>query len=273
MTGSTAQGPSFAFVADGRGGVTVMRDEQPQSHVDLSDPALLVFEYVQHLALAVALLPPGPLAVTHIGGAGLTLPRYVQHERPGSTQIVLEPDIALTEAVRRALPLPRGHRIRVRPLDGRTGIRGLRDDSADLVVVDAFDAGRVPAELTTTEAMGDYARVLRPAGLLALNVTDEPGRAYLARVLATVRAGFAHGALLATRDVLKGRRFGNAVVLASAAPIDLSALERAAAAAPLPTGVWGPAEITRVCRSARPLTPEDSLRSPGPPTVGQWRVR
>ncbi len=62
---------------------------------------------------------PGGLAVTHVGGAAMTLPRYVQHTRPGSPQVVLEPDAALTERVRRDLPLPRGHRIRVRPQPGR----------------------------------------------------------------------------------------------------------------------------------------------------------
>ena len=42
-------------------------------------------------------LPAGPVAVSHVGGAAMTLPRYVAHTRPGSPQIVLEPDAALTE--------------------------------------------------------------------------------------------------------------------------------------------------------------------------------
>ncbi len=109
------------LVRDDRGGVTVILDGSPQSHVQLDDPGLLAFEYVQHLGLVLDTLPPGPLAVTHVGGAGLTLARYVNHVRPGSPQIVLEPDAALTELVRRELPLPRQHRIRVRPVDGLQG--------------------------------------------------------------------------------------------------------------------------------------------------------
>ena len=38
---------------DERGGVTVHLDGSPQSHVQPDDPTLLVFEYVQHLALAI----------------------------------------------------------------------------------------------------------------------------------------------------------------------------------------------------------------------------
>ncbi len=126
--------------------VTVVRDGQPQSAVDLDDPRRLDFEYVQHLALCVdSLAPDGTLRVTHVGGAGLTLPRWVQATRPGSPQVVLEPDAALTEAVRRELPLPRGHRIRVRPLDGVAGVAGLRDASADVVVVGFGVAGAAAA--------------------------------------------------------------------------------------------------------------------------------
>src|SRR5450759_5105519 len=146
---------------DGRGGVTVMMDGSPQSHVNLADPGFLVCEYIAHFAAVIDTLPAGPLGITHIGGAGLTLARYVNAERPGSPQIVLEPNAELTELVRRELPLPRQHRIRVRPLDGLTGIAQLADASADVVVLDAYANGRVPAELTTEEFLADVSRVLR----------------------------------------------------------------------------------------------------------------
>ena len=121
--------------------VTVVLDGQPQSAVDVDDPTRLDFEYVQHFALAIeALAADGPLRVTHVGGAGLTLARWLNHSRDGSPQIVLEPDAALTDAVRRELPLPRGHRIRVRPVDGLTGVAALRDASADVIVLDAVAA-------------------------------------------------------------------------------------------------------------------------------------
>ena len=44
------------FEPDGHGGWTVMLDGQPQSHVDLADPGLITFEYVQHFALAIGAL-------------------------------------------------------------------------------------------------------------------------------------------------------------------------------------------------------------------------
>src|SRR6478736_1872025 len=227
--------------------VTVVLDGQPQSAVDLDDPQRLDFEYVQHLALCVdTLAPTGSLRVTHVGGAGLTLARWVQATRPGSPQVVLEPDAALTEAVRRELPLPRGHRIRVRPLDGLAGVAALRDASADVVVVDAYAGGRMPAELSSVEFLGEVRRVLRDDGLLVANVSDEPSREHLRRWYAALSRVFPETAAIALAEVWKRRRFGNYVVLGSRRPIDTAALTRPVAACPFPSSLRGGPELGRL---------------------------
>ena len=257
---------------DERGGVTVHMDGAPQSHVQPDDPTLLVFEYVQHLALAIDTMPPGPLGITHVGGAGLTLPRWVEATRPGSPQIVLEPDEALTELVRREIPLPRRHRIRVRSVDGLGGLRSLKDDSADVVVTDAYAGGRVPADLAGTAYARDVARVLRPTGLGLWNLADEPGMRWVARLVATVTTVLPHVALLATHEVLKGRRFGNSVLLAGAEPLPLETLRREVARAALPTGLREGPALTRLLAGAKPFG-EEGDQSPPPPETGRWRAR
>jgi len=100
-----------------------------QSCVDLADPTRLVFEYVQRMADVLdAVAPQGePVRVVHVGGAALTLPRYVAATRPGSAQVVLEPAAEVTELVRRELPLPARSGIKVRPVDGRSGVAALRE--------------------------------------------------------------------------------------------------------------------------------------------------
>lgn len=268
-----ASGSGVELVTDDRGGVTVVAGGQPHSYVDLADPGLLVFEYVAHMAAVLDTLPAGRLTATHVGGGGLTLPRYVQHTRPGSSQVVLEPDTALTEAVRRELPLPRGHRIRVRPVDGRTGVAALRDDSADVVVLDAFAAGRVPVDLVTAAFLADVARVLRRGGLLLANIADEPGMRFVGRVAAGMRAALGTCVLVATHDVLKGRRFGNAVLVASDDGPDLGAVRRTVARESFPTGVWSDARVTDRFAGARPITEADGILSPQAPDPGRWRLR
>jgi spermidine synthase len=259
---------------DGYGGVTVVVDGTPQSYVQPEDPLLLVFEYVQHFALVVGSLRPGPLAVTHVGGAGLTFPRWVEAVRPGSTQVVLEPDVEVTAVVRRELPLPRRHRIRVRPVDGVVGMRELADRSADVVVVDAYAGGRMPASVTTVPFLTDVRRVLRPSGVLLVNVADEPRRRFLGRVLATVAAaGYAHRLVVATSEVMRGRRFGNSVVAASASPLDVAAVRRGVSTMAFPAGVRHGGEVERMVAGARPFTEGDAEASPEPPDLGSWHLR
>lgn len=258
---------------DGRGGVTVMMDGSPQSHVHLSDPGNLGFEYIAHFAAVIDTLPTGPLAITHIGGAGLTLARYVNAERPGSPQIVLEPNAELTELVRRELPLPRQHRIRVRPVDGLTGIAQLADASADVVVLDAYACGRAPAELTTVKFLADTSRVLRESGTMLLNLADEPGMAYVRRVYAGLVTVFGHVALIGTHEVLKGKRFGNTVAVASKSPLDIADLRRQVAKSSFPTGLRDGTQLARQFAGSAAFTTADSAQSPPPPPVKGWRVR
>lgn len=255
------------------GDVTWIRiGEHVQSAVSLTDPSLLVFEYVQHLALCIdaVFARPAPLRTTHVGGAGLTLARWMHATRPGSPQIVLEPDVPLIEAVRRELPLPRGHRIRVRPLRGEDGMAGLASASADLVILDAYAGGQVPASLTTVEWLGEVARALAPGGLFLANLGDRPGLRYAARVASGVRATLGPGAQTAyvgLHHVLKGKGYGNVVLAASRGPLRLFEMRRATARLALPTGVVPPNEVLSRGPNASPFSAAvgDTADSPAPP--------
>jgi spermidine synthase len=252
--------------ADRPGGWLLTIDRIRQSYVDLEDPTYLDFEYVQALADVLDALPAGPLAVTHVGGGACTLARYVAATRPRSSQLVFEPDAALTALVRARLPLPRASRIRIRPVDGRAGVAALADASADVLVLDAFHGGRVPEELTTVEFLTDVARVLRADGVLLANLADGPPVTYTRRVLATVRAVLRHTLVIAEPAVRKGRRYGNVVLAASRTPLPVAEVQRASARAPFPRTV-----TTGLGGDAKPLTDADPMRSPQPPDA-MWRI-
>jgi spermidine synthase len=200
------------------------------------------------------------------------MPRYLQASRPGSPQIVLEPDTELTELVRTRLPLPRQHRIRIRAQDGRAGVSELAEASADVVLLDAYADGRVPAALTTVEFFTDVARVLKADGLLLANLVDEPGLRYIVRVLAGLRAVFGEVALVSSSDVLRGRRFGNVVLAASAMPLDTDEIRRQIARQPFPAGVRDAQQLAAKYGTAKPWTDADSSPSPEPARDG-WRIR
>ncbi|MBG0815604.1 fused MFS/spermidine synthase [Planomonospora sp. ID82291] len=237
----------------------------PQSYVDLDDPTYLDFEYVQLMALVIDLLDEGPLDAVHVGGCACTLPRYVAATRPGSRQIVAEPDGGLVQLVRDQLRLKSVPRLKVKILDGRSATAGLADGSADLLVLDAFSGAAMPLDLATSQYMGEVARVLRPSGTLLVNVADGKGLAFARRVLATIGGTFRHVAMLAEPGVLRGRRFGNLIVAASPAGLPLAGLTRRAAGGLTQARCLHGEELTRFVAGAPPLNDGDPVVVPVPP--------
>ncbi|WP_431801772.1 spermidine synthase [Microbacterium sp. bgisy203] len=241
----------------------------PQSHVDLDDPTHLHFEYVARMGAVIDRLrmPGQPLTAIHLGGGALTLPRYVAHTRPGSRQQVIELEQPLIDLVRAELPLPRGAQVRVRIGDAREvaaklppGLQG----AADLVVSDVFAGAQTPAHLTTVEYYRILAGLLAPDGVLLVNVADGAGLAFARRQVATVRAVLPEAIVLAEVQTLKGRRFGNLVIAASAAPLPVQWLPRLMAAGPHPAKVAQGAELDEFARGATPATDADATASPKP---------
>ncbi|MFD3400950.1 spermidine synthase [Kribbella sp. NPDC058693] len=248
-------------------GTFVLRiDGSPQSQVDLADPTHLPFEYMRRIGDVVDAIAPRrqPVAILHVGGAALSIPRYVAVTRPRSRQIVLEPDEDLTEFVREALPLPKRTGIKVRPVTGRAGIGEVYDDSMDVVILDAFEHEAVPANLVTAEFFAECARVLRPTGVLVANLIDgKAGLPFIRRTAATVRAGIGGGVVLAERKILRGKGFGNVIMVASPQPVpDLTDAGRRA------QPPYDMMPLDELAGKAAPLTDAEGYVTPqAPPSV------
>lgn len=250
---------------DTPGGWTLSVDGAAQSHVDLDDPAHLEFEYMRRLAHVADLVAPAgaPVRAMHLGGGALTLARYVAATRPRSSQQVVEIDAALIDLVRTRLPVDRTWRIRVRHGDARAVLATAPPESFDLVVTDVFAGARTPAHLTSVEYVSLAARALRPAGVYAANIADGGALAFARAQVATVRAVFPHVCVLAEPAVLRGRRFGNVILVASRAGLPVPDLARRTAGDPFPGRVEH--DLARFTGGARPTTDETARPSPPPP--------
>jgi spermidine synthase len=254
---------------------TLLVDGTAQSHVDLTDPTHLEFEYLRRIAHLLDALdppPPAPLAVLHLGGGAWTLPRYVAATRPHSAQQVVELDAALVELVRTRLPAD-GLELDVRVADARAGLAAVPAGRYDAVVLDVFAGARIPAHLTSVEFVRLVARALRPGGVYVANLADGAGGgpaggalAFARGQVATAAAVFGETAVVAAPDVLHARRFGNLVLVAGSdpAPLEdaLAHVARRVAADPFPARVEPGAAFAG---TAGVVTDATAAPSPRPP--------
>ncbi|MGV9453710.1 fused MFS/spermidine synthase [Streptomyces sp. NPDC003635] len=265
---------------DRPGGRTLLLDGLRHSYVDVDDPTFLKFAYVRAIASVVdAAFPEGqPLTAYHVGGGGLTLPRYLAATRPGTRSLVSEIDDGVVRINRDQLGLGSPAGMDVRAEDARLGLRRLDAGSRDLVVGDAFGGVSVPWHLTTAEAMTDVRRVLDEDGLYVANLIDH-GRLSFARAeVATLAETFEHVALVGKPvdiglDPAAAAEGGNLVVIASDRPVDLSATQEALDTRRTGWKISTGDDLTTWIGDAQPLTddyaPVDQLLQPYSPQSGR----
>ena len=260
-----------------QGAYELVVDGTPQSHVNLDDPSDLFFEYIRRMGHVIDQLgmPGQPITALHLGAGALTIPRYVEATRPGSRQQVLELEPALVEFVRQELPLPRGASLRIRYGDARetlgrlpAGLRG----AADLLVVDIFGGARIPAHVTSVEFYELAAQYLADSGVMLVNVADGAGGAFARGQVSTVTSVLADVAVLAEPQVLKGRRYGNFVIVGSRQPLPLEWMPRLMAGGPHPAAVVHGRDL-RDWIAGAPVVHDDSAVPSPPPSRSVFQVR
>ena len=205
-------------------GRTLLLDRIRNSYVDLEDPTYLHFRYIELMAdVLEAEAPPGPIDVVSIGGGGFTMPGFIDHVRPGSSNTVLEIDTKLVDIGRSDLALTDDIDVVVE--DARISLRDVADDTADVVIGDAYSGASVPWHLTTLEFTSEIDRVLAPTGVYMMNVIDYGDLEFIRAEAKTLRGVFPNVALFAPTTYLTGESGGNYVLVASHEPINIDMAE------------------------------------------------
>lgn len=249
------------------GAVQLVVDGTPQSHVNLRDNSDLFFEYVRRIGHVIDLSHPKREAISalHLGGGAFTLPRYIETTRPGSRQQVIELEGALVDLVREVAPLPKRASIRVRRGDAREVLQKLPDGmrrAMDVIVVDIFAGSQTPAHVSSVEFYELVRPLLAPGGVVILNVADGHGLPFVRGQAATLASLFGSVAAVAEPQTLKGRRFGNVVLIASETAADWSWLPRLLASGPHPARLLSGKEFTAFIRDVKPV--RDTVAKPSP---------
>jgi spermidine synthase len=253
-------------------GRVLMLDGAPHSYIDLEDPTHLDWDYAKAVASVIdTSYPEGqPLRVYHIGGGGLTLPRYLERVRPGTSSLVSEIDPGVVKIDTERFGLESTEGVEVRVEDARLGLGRLADDSHDLVLGDAFGGVSVPWHLTTRETVREIARVLAADGIYVINLLDYGPLAFARAEVATLADTFDHVALTTETDTLTGgdKAGGNLVVIAAQAPLDVAPISAKIAERGAEWDVITGAELTEWTADAPVLTdnyaPVDQLLTPYP---------
>lgn len=234
-------------------GLTMVVGGVPSSYVHLGDPLRLEFEYVRWVGDLLDVLAPAgePLHTVHVGGAGCTLARYVAATRPRSRQVVLEIDPAVIALARETFGYSRRSGFRLREADGLAGLAAFEDGGYDVVVRDAFAGDTTPAHLVGAAFVHQAARVLARGGVYVANIADRPGLGLVKREVATASALFANIALVGETQHLRGRRYGNVLLIASRGPLPIADLTRRVVSGPVPARVVPPPDVAALVAGAK----------------------
>ena len=139
-----------------------------QSRMQILKPDVLELEYTRAM-MGWLMLRPGAERLAMIGLGGGSIAKFCHRHLPRTSMLVVEID-ARVIALRDVFHVPHdGTRFRVVEEDGSRFI-ARTDERFDILMVDAFDADGMPAALGTQRFYDDCLDVLRPDGLLVVNL-------------------------------------------------------------------------------------------------------
>lgn len=104
--------------------------------------------------------------------------------------------------------------------DGRRLAMNYAPARSDFVMIDAYASDAVPFHLMSTEAIATFKRLLKPGGIMVLNVIgiqDGKGSEGLKSIYATLGANFAYAAVLNSNPASS---WGNFILMAADQPLD-----------------------------------------------------
>jgi len=146
------------------------RTGQNQSCRFLENPQELVFPYAK-MTLSSLLVQDDPQRILIIGLGGGTLPEVYHSLFPEAEIIISEIDDAVLSVAEDFFEFEQTDKIKVDIGDGRVYVKraGLRNETFDLVIIDAFNGEYIPEHLMTEEFLEEIKLLLPEDGILVSN--------------------------------------------------------------------------------------------------------
>jgi len=206
------------------GSMVLLVNGVPSSHIVPGDPERLDFEYMRWMADfiddAYSAGPKEKARLTHLGGAACTMPRYFAHAWKGSRNTVVEIDSELAVLARELFDVPRAPAVKIRVGDAREETDGFKPATRDVIIRDVFTSATTPRNLTTVEFYGAARASLSERGVYLANCGSHADLKEAKDELAGMVEVWPHVAAIADPPMLKGRRYGNIVLIGANQPIE-----------------------------------------------------
>jgi len=214
--------------------------DAPQSHVNLSHPEEVFYEYLARIAnhLRVLRAPEKPLKMLHLGAGALTLARWASVVYPASRHVAVDIERQLLDFVLTQMPLPGNCDLTPVVADARSVLaEELAGEKFDVIVLDIFSGPEAPAHLTTHEYYAELRESLTTDGLLFVNIGDDPPLWFTGSQVAAARSSFNFVMLSSTPEMFTRRFPGNLILTASKHEIPEDLVQRCQDAGPYPSEV------------------------------------
>ncbi|MFH0411856.1 spermidine synthase [Corynebacterium sp. L4756] len=225
----------------------------PSSHIVPGEPRELEFEYMRWIAAGVEVFASGH-RITHLGGGACSLARYFADLWDDSKNTVVEFDAKLGELVREKFDIPRAPKVKIRAGEAREETEKFLPASRDIIIRDVFAGAVTPTPLTTVEFFQAAHRSLIAGGLYAANCGDHSDLRGAKAEIAGLLEVFNNVAVIADPPMLRGRRYGNIILIASddELPAANQALNSRLLSGAVPAQYKGPAWTEKFASGAQP---------------------
>lgn len=148
----------------------VHRGDRNQTCVMVNDTDRLVFDYTK-MSFAGLLLNPDPSNVLVIGLGGGSIPLTFADLYPQAQIDVVEIDEAVVKVAEEFFFFEETENMQVYVDDGRPFIKraGIRGQTYDYIVLDAFSGDYIPEHMLTREFLEEVKRIMSPESVLVAN--------------------------------------------------------------------------------------------------------
>lgn len=198
------------------GSLTLLLNGVPSSSIVPGEPERLDFEYMRWIAdVLEAYRCWEKPRLTHLGGGACSLARYFAAVWEGSRNTVVEVDGDLAVLARERFDIPRAPAVKIRVGEAREETEGFKPGTRDVIIRDVFAGARTPRTLTTVEFFRAARASLSESGIYISNCGSHADLTEAKEELAGMAEVWPHLGVVADPPMLKGRRYGNMVLIGS----------------------------------------------------------